>query len=319
MMSAATSKNDMDRWGMFPFRASPRQADVLIVAGTLTTKMAGPLVRLWEQMPEPKWCVALGDCTCSGGRYKRSYSTVEGIDRVMPVDVYVPGCPPRPEGLIYGMMKLQQLVKDRRGHWPRAGDRPDRPGRTSERWIASCERAPGGPLRATQLTGPVRQRHDETEIRIAAGDVVAGPDRAARRAGARLRVPGRPRRRRHRRRRCRSSTTSGARRRRTGCGSIADGLSRDDPRVPSVTFLWKGAEWMEREAYDMFGITFEGNRDLRRIYMPPDYQSFPLRKDFYLADDAARSPGGGVRHDGADPHARSTADRRRSCAGTVTA
>jgi NADH-quinone oxidoreductase subunit B len=118
MMSAATSRNDMDRWGMFPFRASPRQADVLIVAGTLTTKMAGPLVRLWEQMPEPKWCVAMGDCTCSGGRYKRSYSTVEGIDRIMPVDVYVPGCPPRPEGLIYGMMKLQQLIKDRRGHWP---------------------------------------------------------------------------------------------------------------------------------------------------------------------------------------------------------
>jgi len=118
MMSAATSKNDMDRWGMFPFRASPRQADVLIVAGTLTTKMAGPLLRLWEQMPEPKWCVAMGDCTCSGGRYKRSYSTIEGIDRIMPVDVYVPGCPPRPEGLIFGMMKLQQLIKDRRGHWP---------------------------------------------------------------------------------------------------------------------------------------------------------------------------------------------------------
>ena len=77
---------------------------------------------------------------------------------------------------------------------------------------------------------------------------------------------------------------------------IADGLSREDPRVPSVTFLWKGAEWMEREAYDMFGITFEGNRDLRRIYMPPDYTSFPLRKDFYLADDSARSPGAGVRH-----------------------
>ena len=118
MMSFATSKNDIDRFGAFPFRASPRQADVLIVAGTLTTKMAGPLVRLWEQMPEPKWCVAMGDCTCSGGRYKRSYSTVEGIDRVMPVDVYVPGCPPRPEGLIFGMMKLQQLIKDRRGHWP---------------------------------------------------------------------------------------------------------------------------------------------------------------------------------------------------------
>ena len=77
---------------------------------------------------------------------------------------------------------------------------------------------------------------------------------------------------------------------------IVPGLARDDPRVPSVTFLWKGAEWAEREAYDMFGIVFEGNRDLRRIYMPPDYMSFPLRKDFLLPDDSARSAGGGYRH-----------------------
>ncbi|CAN5728348.1 hypothetical protein BH24CHL5_BH24CHL5_02420 [soil metagenome] len=77
---------------------------------------------------------------------------------------------------------------------------------------------------------------------------------------------------------------------------IVEGLSRDDPRVPSVTFLWNGAEWAEREAYDMFGIIFEGNRDLRRIYMPPDYTSFPLRKDFLLPDDSARSPGEGFRH-----------------------
>jgi len=123
MMSTATSVNDIDRFGMFPFRASPRQADVLIVAGTLTTKMAGPLVRLWEQMPEPKWCVAMGTCTTSGGRFKRSYSVVQGVDRVMPVDVYVPGCPPRPEGLIYGMMKLHELVKERRGQWRTYVDR----------------------------------------------------------------------------------------------------------------------------------------------------------------------------------------------------
>jgi NADH-quinone oxidoreductase subunit C len=77
---------------------------------------------------------------------------------------------------------------------------------------------------------------------------------------------------------------------------IADAISRDDPRCPSATFLWTGAEWLEREAYDMFGIVFEGNRDLRRIFMPPDYTSFPLRKDFLLPDDAARSPGAGVRH-----------------------
>jgi NADH-quinone oxidoreductase subunit B len=117
MMSAATSRHDMDRFSMFPFRASPRQADVLIVAGTLTTKMAGPLLRLWEQMPEPKWCVAMGDCTTTGGRYKRSYSTVQGIDRIMPVHVYIAGCPPRPEGLIYGMMTLQQLIREQRGTW----------------------------------------------------------------------------------------------------------------------------------------------------------------------------------------------------------
>jgi NADH-quinone oxidoreductase subunit C len=77
---------------------------------------------------------------------------------------------------------------------------------------------------------------------------------------------------------------------------IADGLSRQDPRCPSATFAWQGAEWLEREAYDMFGIVFAGNRDLRRILMPPDYGSFPLRKDFLLPDDAARSPGAGVRH-----------------------
>jgi len=77
---------------------------------------------------------------------------------------------------------------------------------------------------------------------------------------------------------------------------IVEPLERDDPRAPSATFLWKGAEWMEREAYDMFGIVFEGNRDLRRIYMPPDYTSFPLRKDFHLPDDASRSPAAGVRH-----------------------
>jgi NADH-quinone oxidoreductase subunit C len=77
---------------------------------------------------------------------------------------------------------------------------------------------------------------------------------------------------------------------------IVDGLDRQDPRVASATFIWKGAEWQEREAYDMFGIVFEGNRDLRRIYMPPDYESFPLRKDFYLADDASFSVAEGVRH-----------------------
>jgi NADH:ubiquinone oxidoreductase subunit C len=96
---------------------------------------------------------------------------------------------------------------------------------------------------------------------------------------------------------------------------IADGIPREEPRLPSLTFLWKGAEWMEREAYDMFGLVFEGNRDLRRIYLPDDFVSFPLRKDFHLADDAARSPGGGVRpmeRAGAPKDADETTLRRSS-------
>lgn len=146
-----------------------------------------------------------------------------------------------------------------------------------------------------RLTGPIRQRHDQTEIRIRPADLpevmrdlhddpqlgfeiladLAGVD-----TGTHMQVvyhlwsPHTP----------------------DWLRVVADGMPRDDPRVPTLTGLWPGAEWMERETYDMFGIIFEGNRDLRRIYMPPDYTSFPLRKDFYLADDAARSPGGGVRH-----------------------
>ena len=146
-----------------------------------------------------------------------------------------------------------------------------------------------------RLTGPIRQRHDQTEIRVAPGDVVevlralhdepdldfqvladlAGVD-----TGTHMQVVYH----------LWSATTPDWLR------VVADGMPRDDPRIPSLTGLWPGAEWMERETYDMFGIIFEGNRDLRRIYMPPDYTSFPLRKDFYLADDAARSPGAGVRH-----------------------
>lgn len=161
------------------------------------------------------------------------------------------------------------------------------------------------------LKGPVRQRHDETEIRIATGAVIdvltalrdepafdfrlladlAGVD-----TGSRMQVVYH----------LWSATTGDWLR------VIADDLTRDDPRVPSITAIWPGAEWMEREAYDMFGIVFEGNRDLRRIFMPPDYTSFPLRKDFHLPDDAARSAGGGVGHveKGRAPHAAPDAVRQ---------
>ena len=110
MMQAAASRYDMDRLGMV-FRPSPRQSDVMIVAGTLTNKMAPALRKVYDQMPEPRWVISMGSCANGGGYYHYSYSVVRGCDRIVPVDVYVPGCPPTAEGLLYGVLQLQKKIK----------------------------------------------------------------------------------------------------------------------------------------------------------------------------------------------------------------
>ena len=112
-MATAASRVDIDRMGVI-VRATPRQADVMVVAGTITTKMAPRVLKLWEQMPEPKWCIAMGSCAISGDFYRNLYSVVPGIDTFLPVDVYVPGCPPNPEALMHGMMRLQEKIQRQR-------------------------------------------------------------------------------------------------------------------------------------------------------------------------------------------------------------
>jgi NADH-quinone oxidoreductase subunit B len=108
MIHVNMPRYDMERFGVAP-RASPRQSDVMIVAGTVTYKMALAVKRIWDQMPEPKWCIAMGACASSGGMY-RSYAVLQGIDKLIPVDVYISGCPPRPEALIEGLLRLQNKV-----------------------------------------------------------------------------------------------------------------------------------------------------------------------------------------------------------------
>ncbi len=111
MMASYAPHYDMNRFGVLPFPASPRQADLMIVAGTITDKMAPAVVRLYNQMADPKWVIAMGACAIGGGPFADSYSVVKGADKIIPVDIFLPGCPPRPEALIDSVLQLQKKIQ----------------------------------------------------------------------------------------------------------------------------------------------------------------------------------------------------------------
>ena len=144
MMHAAASRYDFDRFGMMP-RPSPRQADLMIVAGTVTNKMAPALRKVYEQMAEPHYVISMGSCANGGGYYHYAYSVLRGVDRIVPVDIYVPGCPPTAEALLYGALQLQRKIRERRSPY-RASDeilaRGNAIGGMMRRWAARFRQGP---------------------------------------------------------------------------------------------------------------------------------------------------------------------------------
>jgi NADH-quinone oxidoreductase B subunit len=346
MMATGASHNDWARFGLEVARASPRQADLIILAGTIVEKMGSRLITLYEQMPGPKYVIAMGACTISGGPfYYDSYSVVKGADRLIPVDVYVPGCPPRPEALLFGVMKLQELI--RKGAWrnsivPRpinlspikdesetarlweekeklkqAGmkeaqerfkaENPDFKGVVIKRIaapkfdeVARVPRPTRG-IPATEMLDILRARFPALSVQgVAEADAAKitalGPEYvldvavgladyheliAFLKTDARLRLD------------FLIELTAVDWKDRfdvvVHLQSIGKGHKvfircalphEAAPEIPTLSDLYAGAAWHEREAYDFFGIRFEGHPDLRRLFLDDDFPGHPLRKDF---------------------------------------
>lgn len=324
-MAAAAGRVDMDRMGVI-MRATPRHCDVMVVAGTITTKMAPRVLKLWEQMPEPKWCIAMGSCAISGDFYRNLYSVVPGIDTFLPVDVYVPGCPPNPESLMAGMIKLQEkITKQRKGEFsvtqdnsllkisqpsiPRLGDPARRPEQSKEQELSAdaptsdeatppLEVAAGPAPELAPLTAPdfegLLQELGLAELPKDGPPIIPLEQHLA--LARRLKALG-----------YKQLVTIAATHwlkgkgrkgadeaepehfeivyalRTVGKGSrVASWAVRVEPGQPVLTLsgVFAGADWQEREQYDLLGVTFAGHPDLRRLMLTENYVGHPLRREF---------------------------------------
>lgn len=332
--AAFTSRYDIARFGAEVLRGSPRQADLLIVSGTVFKKIAPVVLRLYEQMPEPKWVISMGSCSNSGGMYD-VYSVVQGVDQILPVDVYIPGCPPRPEAVLHALVELQKKIREERPARRVLGLRGGSQGTQRDLLLDGLTKArdprgtgyQGTPMRGTSCTPPdfwgnrspliwtpsapclepteadgvlaralqerfpgsvaqetpavdmpcfrvkmeaildvLRFLKDEATPRFRRLDDLTVLDESARRAGA---CGGRftlvyhllsfdpPKRLR-----------------------LKVGLEGEEPTAPSITPIWLSADWYEREAFDMFGVRFQGHPNLRRLLLPENWVGHPLRKDY---------------------------------------
>jgi NADH-quinone oxidoreductase subunit B/C/D len=324
LMAAAASRVDLDRMGSF-LRGTPRHSDVMVVAGTITVKMAPRVLKLWQQMPEPKWCIAMGSCAISGDFYRNLYSVVPGIDTFLPVDVYVPGCPPNPEALMHGMLRLQEKVRrTRAGEKVTAEVSPTLLKATNPSIARLCDGARPAELSQQQEQSADTVTLDERREALSVPQsldtttlpspedfeaLVTSMGVAMPKDGPPL-VPGSAHVELARRLKAigyRQFVSCVATHWLAGTGrqgkapaepehfEVAYSVRTVGPQsrlaawavrvgpgepVPTLSGVFAGADWQEREQYDLVGVPFAGHPDLRRLMMPENYTGHPLRRDF---------------------------------------
>ncbi len=343
MMAAGSSRHDWARFGVEVARATPRQADLIVLAGTIVEKMGKNLITLYEQMPAPKYVIAMGSCAISGGPfYYDAYSVIKGGDRLIPVDVYVPGCPPRPEALLYGIMELQEKIKKegRRNPW-KIGDILTTPfidthTKAKKDWVIleqKKDQEQQAARKQFKLDNPdfkpakaVRLKKEKFEaikpetrepqgisnlvllqkIQLQFPKISVSPQEDI----LDLTVP-------------RNNYTDLIQflKQNDELGldlllqlsaidwkdhfdilvhllSTRDGhklflrcrVDKEDPEIDTISNIFRGAEWHEREVYDLFGIRFRNHPDMRRIFLNKDFPGHPLRKDFEDPERVIKRP-----------------------------
>jgi NADH-quinone oxidoreductase B subunit len=260
MMATFSSRYDLDRLGMIT-RASPRQADLMIVAGTVTVKMAERIKTLYDQMAGPKWVIAAGSCAISGDHYRHIYSVVPGVDWVIPVDVYVPGCPPTPEAFIDGILELQKIIAK---------------GETSPTFNSSPP-TQDKTLSPLEVTKPIKKSKNVIESKfINKREILDFSQKLKDDGFTYLKFI--------------TATDFDSNivltyllGNNTENKDIEFNIELgEDLTIDSLSDIYSGADWQEREVFDLFGISFNGHPNLKRIMMPDEWIGHPLRKEYVM-------------------------------------